>query len=1059
MRKRTTAATITAALILGVFSATTPNAGAEAAPRAESTAQGHTITLITGDRVLLPQAGGKPVILPTAERKGITYQTRTVDGHTHIVPLDALALIRAGKLDERLFDVTTLAEAGYDERTSELPLIQTGPATRAAGVRSERALNSVGARALSVDKASLAGSWKALTAGGGKLWLDGKRAALLDRSTAPIGAPAAWQAGLTGKGVKVAVLDTGIDTTHPDLRGKVAQQRTFAEDSDAIDHEGHGTHVASIIAGGGAKYRGVADGVQLLDGKVLGDGGFGRESWIIAGMEWAAEQGADVVNLSLGGLDGPEVDPVEEAVNRLSARTGTLFVVSAGNSGAARTIGSPGSAEAALTVGSVERDDTVSPFSSRGPRIGDGGVKPDITAPGSGIVAAAAAQGQIGDPVEPGYVRLSGTSMAAPHVAGAAALLAQQHPEWTGAQLKAVLTASAKPTAGAGVFDQGSGRVDVARALTQALTTTPGSLSLGTQLWPHDDDVLVSKDLTYRNAGTQPVTLDLRVEAADPNDKPTTVFSLSANRVTVPAGGTASVRVTGDTRRGGVDGAYSGVVVATGGQGVRTPVAIDREVESYDLTLRYLDPDGKPTQDWNTLVVPVDGEGAFSGTADTGGLLKFRLPKGRYILHNTYFGPAGEVLLLPYPAYRLTESAEVVIDARQTGKVSVTPPDPRVPVQAVRTGFDLAIGDLQASFGVLGPNLAGLGVGHLGPELSAREFLWALATTFTDEHNYYDLAFFREKSAPRGFDRVVARREVAVMHTSVGKHPPGTEVVRAQFPIALDGRGGGPTIGWPAGDQVTEHLLAANTEWVGYTVITGEPALEAQWLTEPLRPTAGRTYWLRANVGTFGPGLPKTRLPWVERFRDTVLVDLPLWTDGAGNAGASATTSAHTALYRDGKKLGESPVAGRGLFTVPTSPGSYRLVTEGARDPRFEVSTKVSGTWTFRTTAAELETIRLAAIRFHTFLDADNAAPTGAYVVPVSLQLEDGTTAQPRKLTVDVSYDEGKTWQKGRLVGHSLLVLNHPARATSVSLRASAEDGRGNSVEQTIIRAYQLKQR
>ena len=116
------------------------------------------------------------------------------------------------------------------------------------------------------------------------------------------------------------------------------------------------------------------------------------------------------------------------------------------------------------------------PASRTGPVLGDGAVKPDVTAPGVGIVAALHSAGTIAEPVEPGYTALSGTSMATPHVAGAAALLAQQHPDWTGQQIKATLTGSAAPTPGASAFDQGAGRIDVSVSTYTdlgSLTTAP----------------------------------------------------------------------------------------------------------------------------------------------------------------------------------------------------------------------------------------------------------------------------------------------------------------------------------------------------------------------------------------------------------------------------------------------------------------------------------------------------------------------------------------------------------------------------------------------------------
>src|SRR5205814_2214191 len=107
-----------------------------------------------------------------------------------------------------------------------------------------------------------------------------------------IGAPTAWASGATGRGVRVAVLDTGIDATHPDVAGKVLTSANFTDSPDVVDRVGHGTHVAATIAGtgvaSGGVHRGVAPDAQLVVGKVLGDDGFGTDSQVIAGMQWAA---------------------------------------------------------------------------------------------------------------------------------------------------------------------------------------------------------------------------------------------------------------------------------------------------------------------------------------------------------------------------------------------------------------------------------------------------------------------------------------------------------------------------------------------------------------------------------------------------------------------------------------------------------------------------------------------------------------------------------------------------------------------------------------------------
>lgn len=272
----------------------------------------------------------------------------------------------------------------------------------------------------------------------------------------------------------------------------------------------------------------MAPDARILDVKVLGDNGSGQDSGIIAGMEWAVEQGAQIINMSLGGYDTPAVEPLEEAVDRLSAEKGALFVVAAGNSGPnASTVGSPGSADAALTVGAVDEHNRIAEFSSRGPTKA-GTLKPDLTAPGVGIVAALNSDGRIGAPAADGYTSLDGTSMATPHVAGAAALLRQQQPGLNGAQIKARLTGSTTPTEGLTPFEQGSGRVDVAKLIKQNVTSNPTSISFGTHQWPHTGEPALSKEITYSNAGSEPVTLELSTETTG------TLFSVSPARLTVP---------------------------------------------------------------------------------------------------------------------------------------------------------------------------------------------------------------------------------------------------------------------------------------------------------------------------------------------------------------------------------------------------------------------------------------------------------------------------------------------------------------------------------------------
>ncbi|GAB3465221.1 S8 family peptidase [Actinophytocola sediminis] len=1036
-----------------------------------------TVTLITGDQIVVHGNEARSV-RPGTGREGMTFSAVTHAGHTYVIPADARQLVRTGQLDRRLFDASALIEFGYDDaHRDDVPLIVSHPAGQAAPrLAGARELTSIDAVAATAGKDGA--TWEALTdgtatrrsaAGVSRIWLDGKRQSTLDQSVRQIGAPTAWDAGYTGDGATVAVLDTGVDQTHPDLADREVAEQNFSDAPDNVDNFGHGTHVASIVAGTGAKsdgkYRGVAWGAQILDGKVLDDNGSGQESWIIAGMEWAAEQGADVVNLSLGGGDSAEEDPMEAAVNTLSAEHGTLFVIAAGNSGpGGGTVGSPGSAEAALTVGAVDREDELAIFSSRGPRVGDGGIKPDLTAPGVEIVAALHSAGTIGDPVVDGYTALSGTSMATPHVAGAAALLAQQHPDWTGAQLKAALSGSATPHPDLTAFEQGSGRVDVPKAIAATVVSEPSNISLGTVAWPHDDDEPVTKEITYRNLGDAEVTLALTVDATGPDGAPAELFTLSANEVTVPAGGEASVSVTGDTALGEADGVYSGAVVATAGESAsRTPVAITREVESYDVTLTYLGEDGQPTADYDALLIGLDNP-TFAFPYDEDGSLELRLPKGQYLAHNLVVtGDGDSFSMVPQPGLVVDRDLAVEVDARLAEPVNVTPPvdaelvlgDIGYSVQAENSGFGSA---------VLTADLSTVSTTQLGSPADGTTVTGKINSQWVDaDGSFYGLSWFTEDEVSTGFDRQVRLEDLATLRGEFGPANAELTGLRSAFPMP-------PNENAFVFAVLTEVALpGTRTEYVttedqvawatGLSLFKGNDQ-QAQLDSPNIAYEAGGTYPSRFNHAVFGPALPNTGIPWVYRIGDDLNAMVPLFGDSSGNAGFSVTDSASTELYRGTELVGESPEAGGGLFTgLPPESADYRLVTTATRPADFDLTTSITAEWTFDSSHVDGEdpvAVDLNVVRFTPELDAENSAPAGEpYPVPVALQDESGAEVEPKSITVEASFDGGKTWVSAP-VRDLVATVPHPAEAGTVSLRAAATDQDGNTVTLTLIDAYKV---
>ena len=319
----------------------------------------------------------------------------------------------------------------------------------------------------------------------------------LATSVPQIGAPQVWeQLGIRGRGVTIAIVDTGIDYNHKSL-GKgfgpgfkvIGGYDLYNDDADPMDDHGHGSHVAGIAAGNLAPVLGVAPDATLLAYKVLNAGGGGDLSTIIAGVERAMDPDgngdfsdhADVVNMSLGGprqLNDPLVAAVERAV-----AAGVVFVSSAGNAFKHGTVSSPAIAPSVITVGAVDTKDLPAEFTSRGPVGPTWTVKPEVAAPGV-FIKSAGLRGHT--------MYADGTSMAAPHVAGVAALILERHPDWTPAEVKAAIVSTAKivlqadpeqdrsidPTLNK-LLSAGAGRVDARRAIDAAILPSPAVISFG----------------------------------------------------------------------------------------------------------------------------------------------------------------------------------------------------------------------------------------------------------------------------------------------------------------------------------------------------------------------------------------------------------------------------------------------------------------------------------------------------------------------------------------------------------------------------------------------------
>ena len=1096
-----------------------PRAGGPGAPEQPTLS---TVTLVTGDRVRLTTGpdGVKSVVpMPAAGRSGIAFSIRHRGNEIQVVPSDAAPLLLNGRLDRRLFDVAGLVAAGYgDAKTSRIPLIVRSTAGRFAamaaprGAAVSRTLASVSATAVSTRKNEAAAFWRWLagkpsatsaplaagqagrtTLAGGieKVWLDGPVHGTLDRSVPQTGAPKAWKLGYTGKGVKVAVLDTGIDADHPDLSGAVVAARSFVGGASGTDdRNGHGTHVAATITGSGAastgRYKGMAPDATLVNAKVLNDDAGGTESGVIAGMEWAAGQGAKVANLSLSSnfaTDG--TDPVSLALNRISAQKGTLFVVAAGNAGPSeQTIGSPGSADSALTVGAVDSAGTTADFSGRGPRLHDYALKPEIAAPGVGIVSARAEGSTPDEPVGSAYARMSGTSMAAPHVTGGAALLAQLRPTWTPAQLKAMLVGTAKPKAGEGAFDQGAGQLDAGRALTQRVSTDRASLSFGLT-WPHTG--VTARKLTYRNTTAAPITLNLSASLVDVvgEPAPSGLFRLDRTTLLVPARSTAQATVIANPAKARPGESYSGRITATaGGIAVQTPVATYVEAEAYDLTIKATDRNGALINrlDQSFLAPPVvadpETEEVYPLRAEAGGLTA-RVPPGRYTF--------GEIVVTQHglkpPSFTHLARPEIVVDRNVTVRLDArAAKQVRASVEAMDAKpVVTTFGTVELVGGFPWTTLVNLPGTQRFPmfalptaPVTNRAYMFTLFQALDSSRGVYELVLGRQGQVPANPSYQVRDADLTRIQSRFAAGGVGLDVEGVWFREAELPRDVTIGLGWfyevPI-PSTKAHLFTArfdsgeNLNWSDNLDVRRDAS--QVWYTEF---GEARTYLPGQRVNrTWSPAAYRPRgdgnrgsgggmSMWFAPFAPSLTGGSVAVWDPSGIEGAAV-------LRRDGKVVAES--VDPFVLDAEGQPGqqsTYTLdLTADRRVPWSTYATKVTGHWVFSSSVPveDVESMSLLNVMATGSFDAYGRAPAGKVFrlnLPAAPGAGGGVIAG---LELSVSYDDGRTWKQVPVTvqdtGRRIADISHPPTPGAfVSLKVRAWDNKGNRVDLTSIRAYGL---
>ncbi len=609
----------------------------------------YSVTLITGHTVYVEEETSVEVSDDGVEEETVqrTYSVDTDDepevldvieepDATYIIP----KYVDTSVFARHLFDVDFLIEQGYtDEDWDHTPVFVRegdGPSAMTDGGRQYTSTDAV---AVDVPKPGQ-DDIQAMDANAfsnsnlERVFLNAQDEVFLDTNTGPIGAPDAREAfEVTGEGVVVGIVDTGIDDTHPDLEGRVVDEVDFSdEDEVGEDNNGHGTSVAGVIGGSGVKDEdvvGIAPDVEYVDAKAFPEEGTTTREQVLQAVEWAIDEAdpqPDVLNLSLGGPIVEEEDPVVEACNRAAKEEGIFVSVSAGNTlfQGYESITNPAQGENVTTVGATDRTgDEVGQanFSAWGPSPFDRRLKPEVMAPGVEITTAASDGQEL--PGDFPYRDISGTSFSAPMVAGLAALLFEIDDELDPQTIEDHAVTTAEPIADIDEddpFQQGAGEVRMEEAIGTDVVVENAATSLGIV----EDAVETEVPVTVKNLGDEEVTLTVtETTAYEINDgiEDEDVLSVAEDEVTIGAGETAEVTVTADL----AFGEWGGLVVFEDddGETYRSIVGVSVAVEAVVELIQNEDSGLETAAGEFAAAYDTDGEVVQTGDFDANNEFRF----------------------------------------------------------------------------------------------------------------------------------------------------------------------------------------------------------------------------------------------------------------------------------------------------------------------------------------------------------------------------------------------------------------------------------------------------
>ncbi|GGL21766.1 hypothetical protein GCM10009037_01390 [Halarchaeum grantii] len=1054
------------------------------------------VTLVTGQTVHAVTRNGTTRYYTDAATT--TYTLRTPRG-TYVVP----AGVDFETFDPTLFNVDLLRAQGYDDANStSIPVIVrdadgTGDARRSGepsaastdaldsvrGLETERRLGIIGAASTRVAKADAASVAERLRNDGdvAHVTLDVRyHAANAEADRIVDGERARADYGVSGAGVTVAVIDSGIDQTHPDLdEGKVVGEYDLVDgEAPAADETGHGTHVAATIAGSGeasnGTQAGIAPNASLVDVRVFGTGG-APTSRVVAGIEAAVNDSAtDIVSMSLGGpaymlrSNDPYTDAIEAATGE-----GIPVVVAAGNDGEYLSVQSPGVVADAITVGATDNDGSVASFSSRGPTPRGYYVKPDVVAPGSRVVSANAFYEDGLD-----YVEKSGTSMATPVTSGVVALVLSKNPALTPREVKSRLVSTADPLGDADAYVQGAGRVNATDALEAVgvnasddpdpdIVVSPGSTDVGR----YTSNTTANATLTVANYGESNATLAMNASLRNVVNPGEGDASVSLNRSTLALAPGERANVTATVRTGSVVGAYAGRVSfdasdATGVFGFARAYAVTVEKHGMggtnvtdDPVLLYPERNG-PFQRPHSVAL-FDRIGFSDGT-----VTRYLLTNGTYTALSAGVSESGGNPVITRRTVAIDGNTTVTLDEDDTyaqrvavANTSTRGRYTRVAATEVETDGD---GDAYAYSvsAATGTDGASTVYASNATDLSVEPtwFLGTNADASLDAAGVYYLQ--RTASGISGANTWTVREsDLARTNVTYARAEAGTT-----YDVAYRDAYGRTLEAGSLGDRRVQSVYRTAGAALG-VVATGA---DSSWRVGP-RALALPAYGTAAEQSVLRQPFTGTYTAW--------------GADGTVTLVPQATQSAYSGVgtpYRDaandtvrvrvnGSETRVNNTTGTPTLEVPTDDGTTVAIRVNARNDALAQSSRTVSTYevTYEE-SADVVPPQLRQVDVER-LDATSDAPNGSTVVSVSVvdnaSLSAFTVAHANASATTTPFDgDASEWENATLldateagdVHRYAVALNTTGDDGNVSLAVRAVDAGGNAMTSTTFDAFEV---